>query len=178
MATVRHRLHFGSDGPGIALKWWIVLRSGDLCRKVGVMKDFVLFGEYEHSIDDKGRVILPARFREHFSQRAYLALHVEEGAACATVFAEDAWQEYVDRKIKPREESGLPADNRIIRDIYRDFDMTEPDRQGRVLLPSKFVQKLALRGKVIILGRRDRLEIWNPETLARYDAEGKPDHAS
>lgn len=142
------------------------------------MKDFVLFGEYEHSIDEKGRVTLPAKFREHFDRGAYLALHVEEGASCATVFPEEAWLEYVATKIQPREESGSRADNRIIRDIYRDLEKVEPDRQGRVLVPSKFSQKLTLRGKVIILGRRDRLEIWDPETLERYDAEGEQEHVS
>ena len=167
-----------SDGRPIAAKWHFVLCFRDLWGKVGLMKEFVLFGEYEHSIDDKGRVTLPAKFREHFERGVYLALHVEEGAPCATVFPEDAWLEYVAAKIQPREESGSRADNRIVRDIYRDLEKVEPDRQGRVLVPSKFSQKLALSGKVIILGRRDRLEIWDPETLERYDAEGEQEHAS
>jgi MraZ protein len=135
------------------------------------MKGLVLSGEYEHVLDDKGRVTLPAKFREYFERAAFITRSVDEHAPCVDVFPPEAWAEYEAKKVEPREESGTPDDDRIIRTIYRNLTKTEPDKQGRVLIPSKLVERFRLNEKVVILGRHDRLEIWNPQTLEAYDAE-------
>jgi MraZ protein len=142
-------------------KWGIVV----------LVKDIVLSGEYEHTVDDKGRLTLPAKFREFFPESAYVARYVEEGASCVTVFPPEAWLDYQAKKIEPLDQSGTGAANRKIRKVYRYLHKIEPDRQGRLLLPADFIKELDLRGRVKVVGRWDRFEIWNPETLAAYDAE-------
>jgi MraZ protein len=138
--------------------------------KVGPMERLLLRGEFEHTLDPKGRVTLPARYRDYFSSGAVL-VRFPDGQPCLCVFHPDSWDEFDKKYIEPLDVFKNEADDWHTRRLYRNQDEVEPDRQGRVLIPAQRIKDLGLSGKVKILGVRTHLEIWNPETLAGLDEE-------
>lgn len=118
-------------------------------------------GIYEHTLDDRGRVALPARYRQDFLAGAILTLGPE---GCVEVYTPEGFQHMSD------EFAAAPATTLRGRRVRRAFDAqsydAELDRQGRILVPQRFRQIAALNGAVTIVGRRECLEIWNPERWA------------
>jgi len=118
-------------------------------------------GTYEHTLDDRGRVALPARYRQEFLAGAVLTLSPE---GCIEVYTPEGFARMSD------EVASEPATTLRGRRSRRVFDAqsfdTELDRQGRILVPQRFRQLAALNGAVTIIGRRECLEIWNPERWA------------
>ncbi len=130
----------------------------------------LLSGEFDHAIDPKGRVTLPARYREYFRDGAVL-VPGQDGEPCLQVYHCDSWEEFDAKYIEPLNIFENKADRWRTRETYRSQDTVEPDRQGRILLPAKRIKELGLSGKVKILGVRNHLEIWNPETLAALEEQ-------
>jgi MraZ protein len=108
------------------------------------MVGMFLSGEFDHTLDPKGRVTLPARYREYFQKGAVL-VRLPNREPCISVFSPDSWVEFDQKYLEGR-------------DFF--------DKQGRVLLSAQSIKDLCLSGKVKILGVRTHLEIWDPETLA------------
>jgi MraZ protein len=155
----------------------MVLRSGLKWRKVGDMDEVFLSGTFEHSLDAKGRVTLPARYREHFRGGVVL-VRLPDEEPCISVYHPAAWAKLDTKYIEPLDVFANRADAWRMRDIYSNQDRIEPDGQGRVLLSTKHINEAGLAGKVTIIGVRDHLEIWDPETYARRRQEmGGPDDA-
>ena len=147
-----------------------VLRSGAFRFKVGHMERMLLSGEFDHTLDAKGRVTLPARYREYFRNGAVL-VRFPDKEPCIRVYHPDAWREFDQKYIEPLNVFENEQDSWRTREIYRNQDTVEVDRQGRVLLPAQRIKELGLAGKVKILGNRTHLEIWNPVTLAALEEE-------
>lgn len=136
----------------------------------------LLSGTFEHSLDAKGRVTLPARYREYFRHGAVL-VRLRPDEPCIRVYHPEAWEEYDQRFIEPLDTFGNEDDAWRTRLLYMNQDFVEPDAQGRVLLPTNRLKELGLSGKVTIIGNRTHLEIWNPETLAALVKEKGGGHA-
>lgn len=118
-------------------------------------------GTYEHTLDDRGRVALPARYRQEFLQGVVLTLGPE---GCIEVYTPGGFDQMSDNF------ASEPATDIRGRRSRRRFDAqsfdTELDRQGRILVPARFRQIAELNGAVTIIGRRECLEIWNPARWA------------
>ncbi|OFW61042.1 MAG: hypothetical protein A2133_04575 [Actinobacteria bacterium RBG_16_64_13] len=140
------------------------------------MQQILLSGEFDHALDPKGRVTLPARYRDHFEHGAVL-VRFPDGEPCICVYHPDSWREFDAKYIEPLNVFESEADAWRAREIYTNQDHVEPDRQGRVLLSSQRIKELELVGKVKIIGNRDHLEIWNPDTLAARKAERRGGNA-
>ncbi len=138
------------------------------------MQRELLSGEFDHTLDPKGRITLPARYREYFSRGAVL-VRFQDREPCVRVYHPAAWREFDEKYIEPLNVFENEADSWRTRSIYRNQDLVEPDRQGRVLLPAQRIKELDLSGKVKILGNRTHLEIWNPTTLAEFEQGGGGD---
>ncbi len=134
------------------------------------MQQILLRGEFDHSLDPKGRVTLPARYRDYF-QKGVVIGRGDDGEPCVRVYHPDSWDEFDAKYIDPLDVFESKANSWRTREIYRNQDFVEPDRQGRILLPSQRIKEAGLSGKVKILGNRTHLEIWNPDTLAALEAE-------
>ena len=132
------------------------------------MVQVFLSGEFDHTLDPKGRVTLPARYREHFSRGVVLVL-LPNREPCLHIYHPDEWNRFDENHLEPLDVFGKPEDSWTTRDIYKKLDEVEPDRQGRVLIPAQRIKELGLTGKVKILGNRNHLEIWNPATLEEYE---------
>ncbi len=139
------------------------------------MDEVLLSGTFDHVLDPKGRVTLPARYREHFRQGVVL-VRFPGGEPCINVYHPDTWQRFDARYIEPLNIFESKEDAWRQRAIYMNQDSVEPDAQGRVLLSARQIKEVGLSGKVTIIGSRDHLEIWDPETFARRHKEmGSPD---
>ncbi len=139
------------------------------------MDEVLLSGTFEHTLDAKGRVTLPARYREYFQEKVVL-VRFPGKEPCISVFHPDTWQKFDAKNIEPLDTFNDSDDAFRARSIYRNQDEVEPDGQGRVQL-GKQAEKVGLSGKVLILGARTHLEIWDPDTFVRYEQEMESRHA-
>lgn len=119
------------------------------------------FGRYEHSLDDKGRVILPSKFRAHFEHGGYLTQYPD---GCLSLWTPDEFESQME-VMQERAHLG-----RIQRNVTRLWASTshevEVDRQGRMAIPSHLREFAGLDGDVLVHGAIDRVELWNPESWA------------
>lgn len=116
-------------------------------------------------MDGKGRVTLPARFRDWFEAGAYLARMPGKEPA-VRVYTQEGWQDFEERNIERLDEFNQPEDRDLQRSIYANLAFVEPDKQNRVLVPSQFIEELGLSGKILIIGNRTHLELWDPDTYS------------
>ena len=126
----------------------------------------MFLGEYHHSMDDKGRVVLPRKFRDQLDEGCVVTQGQEK---CLYVFSRRQWDEEVARV------SRLPRTNRRARNYARSFfagasDQTL-DRQGRVQLTDKQRRYAGLRKDVTVVGVAERVELWAPEAWETVAAE-------
>ncbi len=117
----------------------------------------MLHGEYEHTIDDKNRLTLPARFRQSFADGVVITRGIEP---CLAVYTKNGWEDFSSSRL-----SGLDRFSREARDMRRYlFSGTvesELDKQGRVTLPANLMAKADLGRDVIVAGAGDCLEVWD-----------------
>ncbi|MCW3062247.1 MAG: division/cell wall cluster transcriptional repressor MraZ [Capsulimonas sp.] len=123
-------------------------------------------GEFDHSVDDKGRVIIPTRFRSSLGERFYMTKGV---GGCIFVYTEAAYKQLSDTLNKQRQ-----LDEHTIR-LQRFFTSTESsvDGQGRVAIPSKLRDwaKIGEQGDVVIVGASARIEIWARIAWDKYNED-------
>ncbi len=120
------------------------------------------FGRYEHSLDDKGRIILPAKFRAHFDHGGYLTEYQD---GCLSLWTPDQFELQMDAMTE-RAGSGR-SDRNLVRLWASTSHELEIDRQGRMAIPVRLREYAGLVGDVLVLGAIDRVELWNRETWRR-----------
>jgi MraZ protein len=138
------------------------------------MDDLLLSGTFDHTLDAKGRVTLPARYREHF-QHGVVVVRLPDGERCVSVYHPATWARFDAKYIEPLNVFESKTDAWRSRAIYMNQDAVEPDGQGRVLLSARHIKEVGLSGKVTIIGARDHLEIWDPDTFASRQQVMSPD---
>jgi MraZ protein len=116
------------------------------------------FGRYEHSLDDKGRIILPAKFRAHFERGGYLTEYQD---GCLSLWTPDQFELQMD-SMTERATSGR-GDRNLVRLWASTSHELEIDRQGRMAIPARLREYAGLVGDVLVLGAIDRVELWNRE---------------
>ena len=117
----------------------------------------MLLGEYEHALDDKNRLTLPAKFREAFSQGVFVAKGIDP---CLLVYAPDEWNQFVEVGLAPLNPFSREA-RQMSRFMFAGASDAVLDRQGRIMIPSPLVEHANLRREVVVAGVRDHLEIWD-----------------
>lgn len=120
-------------------------------------------GRYEHQMDEKGRVSLPSAFRRGEADDRFVLLQWEK--PYLTLFPEAKWMEVEDR-LEEYRKTGAQAMNQV-RMLYATLAEVSPDKQGRILVPAHLQQAGSLSGSVLLLGMRDRIELWDPATYDR-----------
>jgi MraZ protein len=120
-------------------------------------------GEYEHTIDEKGRVLLPVKYREELGETVILA---RGGDGQINIFPK-AHFDAMERRIE--ESADAPAVRNTSRFLSAAIEC-DVDRQGRILVPPTLRRHAKLSSEVVLAGNRHRVEIWNPEQwLQTYD---------
>ena len=127
----------------------------------------MFYGEYEHSLDKKGRVILPARFRDSFREYDIKRLFVTRGLdKCLFLFTETEWKP---QESKFRTMSFTRSDSRKFnRLFFSGASAVECDKQGRVLLPKYLKDFADIKRDVMVIGVSNRIEIWAKELWYEY----------
>lgn len=124
-----------------------------------------LLGTHRYQLDPKGRVSLPARFRDVFADGAVLTLGQD---GCLFCFPRAEWEARSD------EVRGLPLSDAEGRAYARMFfgkaEAVELDTQGRLLIPQRLRGEIGIRKEVVVLGVFDRMEIWDKDAHERYEA--------
>ncbi len=132
----------------------------------------MLIGEYIHTLDEKNRVSLPAKFRTEFGKKVVLAPGLDKSIF---MFAPDEWQKIASRLA---ESSMLQTDNRSFnRFLFGGAVEVEVDGSGRILVPDFLKERAGLKKNVAIIGVSNRVEIWNEKTWSDYkkNVEGQAD---
>ena len=129
----------------------------------------VFQGEFDHSVDDKGRVIIPTRFRSSLGERFYMTKGLD---GCIFVYTEAAYKDLSESLSRQRQ-----LDEHTMR-LQRFFTSTEvsADSQGRVAIPMKLREyaKIGEQGDVVIVGTGARIEIWSAGSWALYNDDLTP----
>lgn len=124
-------------------------------------------GSFQHQIDEKGRLSLPAQFRRENPDQTLVLVHVFPNAL--TLYPEDSWAE-VERRL--REMMRLnPAARSYVLGVTANAVETSPDKQGRILIPQRLQDAVGIAGPTLIVGAIDRIELWNPERFAAAVSE-------
>lgn len=124
----------------------------------------MFIGEYEHTVDAKGRVIMPVKLREEMGER-FIVTKGQEG--CLFAYSQNEWKNF-EEKLK-----SLPSyTNKNVRDFIRYFLSgaveCELDKQGRFLIPSNLRNHAMLDKDVVIIGVGTKIEIWDKQEWKRY----------
>ena len=123
----------------------------------------VFIGTYDHSLDPKGRVILPRKFRDELGQDMVVTKGIER---CLYVFPLAEFQAFADKLRK------LPLTERPSRDFVRVFvagaSQETADAQGRVVIPQPLREYAGLSRDVVVVGQLSRIEIWDKAEWERY----------
>ena len=127
----------------------------------------MFYGEYEHTIDKKGRIIVPSRVRDFLKEYDVKKIFVTRGLdKCLFLFTEDEWkaQESKFRSI-PFTKSESRKFNRL---YFSGAAQVECDAQGRILLPKYLKDFAEIRRDIIFIGVSNRMEVWSKEVWHEY----------
>ncbi|MFH1853832.1 MAG: division/cell wall cluster transcriptional repressor MraZ [Candidatus Omnitrophota bacterium] len=132
----------------------------------------MFYGEYEHTLDRKGRLIIPSKFRdaikEHYIERFFITRGLDK---CLFMFAEDEWK-MQEQKFKAM--SFTKSESRRFNRLYFSgaCEMV-PDKQSRILIPSYLKEYANIKREVYIIGISNRIEIWSHDSWSDYYSASK-----
>ena len=116
----------------------------------------MFMGQYSHSLDEKGRLIIPSRFREELGREFVVAKGYDE---CLYAYNNEEWEKFAESVME------LPETRKVNRDKRRYFLSTasqvEMDRQGRALIPGYLRDAVGIDKDIVITGVGNKLEIWS-----------------
>lgn len=123
----------------------------------------MLMGEYHHSIDDKGRLIIPSKLREELGEEFVITRGLDK---CLFVYSKEEWEKIVNIL------GTLPFTKKYARDFSRFFlsgaTVSRFDKQGRINITSPLITYANLTKDCVIIGVNERLEIWSSEEFDAF----------
>ena len=128
----------------------------------------MFIGEYHHSIDDKGRLIIPSKFREELGNKFIITRGIEN---CLVVYSLESWEKIVNKL------ETLPFTKKDARAFIRFFlsgaSEAEFDKQGRINITSPLISYANITKECVVIGTGDRLEIWSEESWNDFFTSAK-----
>ncbi|MBO5412832.1 MAG: division/cell wall cluster transcriptional repressor MraZ [Clostridia bacterium] len=126
----------------------------------------MLIGEYEHSIDTKGRLIMPSKLKEDIGEKFVVTKGLD---GCLFVYSQTEWKTFEDKL------RAFPLTNKDARALVRFFLAgameCEIDKQGRFLIPGNLREFAGLEKEVVVIGVLDKIEIWSKDKWLKYSEE-------
>ena len=127
----------------------------------------MFLGEFQHSLDTKGRVILPAKYRDQLAEGAVVT---KGNGGCLAVFTPEEF-ETVATQMREQSKRGTKALN-AARAFFGGASEIQPDKQGRVALPANLRTFAHLEREVVVVGVYSRIEIWDRDVWQELDRAG------
>jgi len=139
-------------------------------------------GKYEYTVDDKGRLSLPAKLRKHISPEASDTFVITRGHdQCLYLYPQDVWNK-LEEDFKERLNVNREEDRLYLRTILMWSHEVGLDKQSRISIPTELIEFAEIQGNVLVIGSLEKIEIWNPTSfknyLARYSDHPFEDVAS
>ena len=126
----------------------------------------MFMGEYNHTIDTKGRMIIPAKIREQLGDLCIVTKGLDD---CLAIYTHEAWKKISDAL---QSQSSTKASVRALkRFVFGSAAELEYDKQGRVLIPVPLREYASLDKQAVIVGAGDHVEIWSREKYDFYDEQ-------
>ena len=126
----------------------------------------MFIGEYQHSIDSKGRIIIPSKFRDELGDVFIMTKGLDN---CLFVYPKEEWK-IVEEKLKL-----LPLTRKDARAFVRFFfagaTECELDKQGRILIPNNLREHCKLEKDAVVIGVSNRVEIWSKEEWIKFNSD-------
>jgi MraZ protein len=136
----------------------------------------MLLGEFEHTIDEKNRLTLPAKFRQQFAGGIVVTRGMD---GCLSAYTRADWERLVEERLRT-----LDPLNRESRVLHRFFfsaaTEADLDKQGRVMLPAALLESAGVAREVVVAGVYDHLEIWDRAAWREHlkEVEGSAEHVA
>ena len=129
-------------------------------------------GSFDHSLDGKGRVIIPASFREALGEDFTITINPNKTAVA--IYPKAMWDQQLEHlsHINPMDKIGLKYERYV---MSVSFSGNSMDAQGRVLIPMKLRNKIGLARDIVFVGLNHYIEIWDAEVYAQMEAETEED---
>ena len=127
----------------------------------------MLLGAHDHTIDDKNRLTLPAKFREAFQDGVVVTRGLD---GCLYAYRRPDWGRLVESRLSTLDPLS-PETRRLERFFYAGASESELDKQGRVMIPAQLIEHAKLGREVVVAGVNDRLEIWDRAAWRKELAE-------
>ena len=126
-------------------------------------------GEYQHSLDNKGRLFIPAKLRDELGEVFFITLSMDR---CLSAYSSEAWQSFSDKV------SEMPyVKQRKMRPLFAHAARCELDAQGRVLIPQNLRDYAGLSKNVTVVGCNNHAELWDSDAWKSvYDMETTPEN--
>ncbi len=126
-------------------------------------------GEYQHSLDAKGRLFIPARLRDELGAEFYVTLSMDH---CLNAYSAEQWDIFSSKV------NAMPyIKQRAMRPLFSNACKCELDTQGRILLPQKLRDQAGLTKNVTVLGSNNHAEFWDSDEWAKIrDVEASPEN--
>jgi len=125
-------------------------------------------GEYRHNLDNKGRVILPIKFRQGDEPIKTFVLTVGLDH-CIAAYPQEIWDSQVQEELNKVEWNDASG-RALLRQMYANATASEPDRQGRIFVPQTLRKYASIEKDVVIIGMNRHIEIWDRERWEQHAA--------
>lgn len=133
----------------------------------------MFLGQYSHTVDDKGRLTIPSRFRAELEGGVVITRGLD---GCLWAYPRSEWDRQVEA-INALPTTTNAAARNFVRFFFSNASDSVPDRQGRVLIPQNLRDHAAITNETVVVGVNNRVEIWNPERWSEVfnKVEADPD---
>jgi MraZ protein len=138
------------------------------------VKLFAFKGTYNYSIDQKGRISIPVKFRDKTESPTGEHFVVARGfEGCLYIYPREAW-DVIEEKLSALKTISDPRARYFVRTLLSNAADAKIDKLGRIMIPQNLLDLVCIKRDVIVRGVLDKIEIWDPEVLRKYE-DSQPD---
>ena len=137
----------------------------------GTGQEIMFTGTFENSIDDRNRMIIPAKYRDAFKAGCVLARGFDK---CLYIYTMDDWNVLVGKFAKISQVD--KEMRRFMREFFSNAEECIPDKQNRIVIPQNLKRYAALEKDLVTMGVMDKVEVWSKEVLNDPDGENMLDN--